>query len=73
MLSPEQGAGPLLGQRLDLVDELTAAVVALPRGPLGVLVGEPRAHRLQDGGAGHVLRGNQLQGVLLAIQLRLQK
>ena len=43
VLGAEQRLGPLAGQVLDLVDDLVAAVVALARVALGVLVGEHRA------------------------------
>ena len=44
----EQREGALLGQPLDDVHVLAAAVVALARQALGVLVGEPRTLGLQD-------------------------
>ena len=43
VLGAEQRLGPLAGQVLDLVDDLVAAVVALARVALAVLVGEHRA------------------------------
>ena len=67
------GAEQLLGavdrQLLDLVHPLAAAVVAAAGVALGVLVGEHRADRLQHGGPGEVLGGDQLQLVALAAQL----
>ena len=51
------------------VDEFAAAVVALARIAFGVLVGELRALRGQDRGAGVVLRGDQLDVVFLPLVL----
>jgi hypothetical protein len=69
VLGPEQRGGPVAGQVLHLVDDLVAAVVALARVALGVLVGQHRARRGQHGRRGEVLRGDQLQRGLLALQL----
>ena len=68
-LALEQLLGALDGQRLGLVDVLAAAVVAVARIALGVLVGEHGAGRLQHRARDHVLRGDQLDLVLLAFQL----
>ena len=51
------------GQRLDDVDELAAAVVALARIALGVLVRQHRAGRFEHGAADEVLRRDQLEPV----------
>ena len=51
--------------RLDGVDVLAAGVEAVPDGALGVLVGEPGAHRQQHRGRGVVLAGDQLQRIPL--------
>ena len=51
------------------VDVLAAAVVAAARVALGVLVGQDRALGLHDGDRSEVLRGDHLQGGLLAVQL----
>ncbi len=48
------------------VDELAPAVVALARIALGVFVGELRALRRHHGGAGVVLRRDQLDMLFLA-------
>ena len=50
----EQFLGALDRERLDVVDVLTAAVVALARIAFGVLVGEHRALRRHDPRAGVV-------------------
>ena len=55
-------------QRLGDVDELAAAVVALARIALGILVGDHRALRLEHRAADDVLRRDQLDLVLLAAQ-----
>ncbi len=57
----EESAGPVDGGPLGPVHHLAAAVVALPGQSLGVLVGEYRSERLQDGGADEVLRGDQFE------------
>ena len=64
---------PLLGERLGDVDVLAAAVVALAGQPLGVLVREPAALGLHDGGRGVVLAGDQLDLVVLAAALALHR
>ncbi len=51
---------------LDLVDDLAAAVVALARQSLGVLVGERRPHRLEHGRRDEVLARDELEPVALA-------
>jgi hypothetical protein len=68
-LGPEQLAGPGPSQVLHLVDDLVAAVVALGRVALAVLVGEDRARGAQDGGRGEVLAGDELEGGVLALEL----
>ena len=65
----EQRLGPLAGDVLDLVDDLVAAVVALARVALAVLVGEHRAGGPQHGRRGEVLAGDQLEGGVLALDL----
>ena len=69
VLGAEQRPGPLDGERLDAVDDGVAAVVALARVALGVLVGEHRTHRPDHGGRGEVLAGDQLQAGGLALEL----
>ena len=69
MLGVEERLGTFDRERLDPIDVLAAAVVALSWVPLGVLVVEQRAERLQNRRAGDVLGGNQFQGVLLALEL----
>ena len=66
---PNSLLGALDGQVLGDVDELAAAVVALARIALGVLVGQHRALRLQHGAGDDVLRGDQLDLVALAAEL----
>src|SRR5579884_3673715 len=73
VLRAEELLGPVDGQLLDLVDHLAAAVVATPRVPLGILVVEPRAERLQHRRGGDVLAGDELQGLLLAAQLLVEQ
>ena len=64
----EQQLQPINGELLDLVDFLTATVIAPSRISLGVLVGERSAHGIDHGPAGEVLAGDQLEAVLLAVQ-----
>ena len=64
------GAKERLGPRdrgaLDDVNEFAAAVVPPARIPFGVLVGQDRAGRLEDGAADEVFRRNQFDAVVLA-------
>jgi len=56
-------------ERLGLVHEFAAAVIALARIALGVLVGEHRAGGVQDGRTCVILRGDQLDVVFLPLVL----
>ena len=67
----EQLLGPLDGQPLGLVYIFAPAVVAPPRVAFGVFVGEHAALRLQHGAGDDVLRGDQLDLLLLPLQLAL--
>jgi hypothetical protein len=69
----EERDGALLRQRLGDVDILAAAVVALPGQALGVLVGEPRALRLEDRAERVVLAGDQLDLPALPLGLGLHR
>ncbi len=69
----EQGERALLGEALGDVDELAAAVVALARQALGVLVRQPRALGLHDRGRDVVLAGDELDLVVLAAALALHR
>jgi hypothetical protein len=69
VLGPEQLLGTVDRELLDDVDVLAAAVVAPSRVALRVLVGEHRALRLEDGLGDEVLRGDHLEGALLALEL----
>ena len=69
VLGAEELLQPVDGQLLDLVHHLAAAVVPLARVPLGVLVGERRAHRVDHRAAREVLARDQLEAVLLPAQL----
>ena len=60
------------GEGLGNIHELAATVVAAARVALGVLVGEDRALRLEDGARNKVLRGDHLEGVTLAAKLGVQ-
>ena len=66
VLGAEERLGALDGQPLGHVDELAAAVVALARVALGVLVGHHRAGGLEHGAGDEVLRGDQLEPLVLA-------
>ena len=63
VLGAEQRLDAVDRQLLDLVHDLAAAVVALARVALGVLVVERRAHRLEHARPGEVLGGDQLDRV----------
>ena len=68
-----EGEGALLGEHLGDVDELAAAVVALARQALGVLVRQPAALGLHDGRRDVVLAGDELDVVVLAAALALHR
>jgi hypothetical protein len=63
--------GATLAQQLDLVDVLVAAVVARTRVTLRVLVGHGRAERIEDGAGRDILRGDEEDGLALALDLLL--
>ena len=65
----EQLAGVLGRERLHRVDVLAAGVEAVADRALGVLVGEPGAHRQQHGRRGVVLRRDQLERAALVGEL----
>src|SRR5207248_459630 len=65
MLGAEELLRAIDRQLLDLIDDLTAAVVALPRQALGVLVGERSPHRLEHRDRDKVFARDQLEAVLL--------
>ena len=69
----EQGERAIAREVLGDVHVLAAAVVALARQALGVLVGEPRALRLEHGGVDVVLARDQLDLVRLAMPLLLHR
>src|SRR6267143_6698747 len=65
MLGAEQLLRPIDRELLDLIDDFAAAVVALPRQPLGVLVGERGAHGFEYCDRHEVLARDQLEAMLL--------
>ena len=67
VLGAEERLRPLNGERFGYVDEFAAAVVPAPGVALRVLVGEYRPERLEHRGADEVLRGDQLQTGVLAV------
>ena len=69
MLGAEQRLRAVDRELLDLVDDLAAAVVALARIALGVLVRRHRADRLEHGRPGEVLGRDQLDLAALALEL----
>ena len=69
VLGAEDLLGAVDGELLGHVDELAAAVVALARIALGVLVREHRAARVEDRLRHEVLGGDHLERRLLAIGL----
>ncbi len=72
VLGAEQRLRAVDRELLDHVDVLAAAVVALARVALGVLVGEHAALALQDRLRHEVLRGDHLQRALLAVELEVE-
>ena len=69
----EQPLGPVDGQLLGHVHIFAAAVVAPAGIALGVFVGQDRALGLQDGLGDDVLGGDELDVVLLAAELMLDR
>lgn len=65
----EGGEGTLLAEELDAVNVLVAAVVAGTGVTLGVLVAHGGAEGVKDGAGGDVLRGNEDNGLALALDL----
>src|SRR2546427_7446629 len=65
MLGAEQLLRPIDRELLDLIDDLAAAVVALPGQPLGVLVGQRRPHRLEHRDGHEILGRDELEAMLL--------
>ena len=57
------------GDVLDHIHAFAAAVIALARIALGVLIGQHAAHGRHNGGGNDVFAGNQLQVAPLAIEL----
>jgi hypothetical protein len=72
VLGAEQVLGAVDRQLLGDVDPLTAAVVALARVALGVLVGQHRARGIEHGLRHEVLGGDHLQRPLLATELAVE-
>jgi hypothetical protein len=72
VLGTEQLLGAIDGKLLGDVDELAAAVVAASGITLGILVGENRALRFENGAADDVLGSDQLEVVLLPLRLLAQ-
>ena len=71
VLGAEERLGAIDRELLRDVDPLAAAVVALARQPLRVLVREHRAGRLEDRPRDEVLRSDHLERVLLSLELAL--
>ena len=69
VLCAEQLGRATARELLDLVDDLAAAVVALARIPLGVLVRRDRADGLEHARPGEVLGRDQLDLAALALEL----
>ncbi len=69
VLGAEEGECSVDRGLLDLVDHLAAAVVALPRIALGVLVRRHAPDRLEDRGPGEVLGGDELDLPALPLEL----
>ena len=67
VLGAEEFLGAVDGDVLDDVGRPAAAVVPLPRISLGVLVREDGAHGGEDGLRDVVLRGDELESVVLAL------
>ena len=69
VVGAEECLGALDAQGFGLVDDLAAAVVATARIALGVLVGQRRSQRGQDGRRGEVLTRDELEAVVETVTL----
>ena len=69
VLCTEQLGGATASELFDLVDDLAAAVVPLPRIALGVLVRRDRPDGLEHARPGEVLGGDQLDLTALPLEL----
>src|SRR5262249_56793370 len=69
VLRGEERLRPVDRELLDLVDELTAAVIALPGIALGVLVGQDGSLRFAYGARNPVLGRDQLEPLVLPSRL----
>ena len=69
VLGAEELLRPVARKVLGDVDELAAAVVAFSRVAFGVLVRQRTPHRLEDGHADEILRGDELELRVLAPDL----
>ena len=65
-VSTKKNLGALNRQSFRLINEFTAAVIALPGISLRVFIGQYRSLSLQHAGAAVVFRGNELDVLLLA-------
>ena len=65
VLGAEDLLEPVSGEVFGHVDELAAAVIAMGRIAFGIFIRQHAAHRLHDGGAGVVFRGDHFQPVAL--------
>ena len=71
VLRAEESAGTLPCKVFDLVDVLASAVVPFPGVALCVLIGEDCSRGEQDGFRDDILRSDQLDILLLAVQFAL--
>src|SRR5207302_8194983 len=69
VVGPEERAGAISRELLGVVDHIVAAVVALPRITLGVLVREHGSLRGEDRERGEVLRRDELDRGVLSLDL----
>ena len=69
----EQRLGPLDRELLHDINELAAAVVALARVTLGVLIGQHRAHRRQHRLGRVILGSDQFETILLSARFALDR
>ena len=69
----EQPLGAVDGELLDHIDILTAAVIALARIAFGIFVGEQSAGSVEHGLGNDILRGDQLDLVLLPMLFLLDR
>jgi hypothetical protein len=73
MVCPEQLTGPQPSKVLDFIDVLASPIVPATGVPLGILVRQDRAQRLENSLGHKIFAGDELQSTSLTMSLGLNK